>query len=362
MKTLLRTCYHGIGCLVDAVARRRPLWGLYVMRTRLRFPLSALYHGVRLNRNGGGLVFNFRRNIQRLEKGLIHQPPKEVFAQDYIVETVRGYVQGKGHGLLDSETLSWGEAVLARYFSVCEHIAVVADAYEQFCQESPTCGQPERTPYAERLRTPLSVSYDELHRLACRRRSIRFFTDEPVDPELVARAIELSVLSPNACNRQSYRFVLINDETLANQVLGCTFGFRGYTAPAVVVVIGRYRGYFDERDIFVPAIDAGLATMSLLYALETLGFGSSCVNWPNVPRHEKAIREHVSMEQDELIMLLIAVGHPAPEGMVAFSSRRSLDSVFEVVGEPASQTEGSFEKVEPPQEYVGTLTRSEGQG
>jgi nitroreductase len=360
MKRLLKTCYRGIGCLVDAMARRRPLWGLYVMRTRLRFPLSALYHGVRLNRSGGGLVFNFRRNIHRLEKGLIHQPPKDVFAKDYIAETVRGYVQGKRQGLLDCETLAWGEAVLAKYFSVCRHVGVVADAYGQFCAQSPSCSQPERTPYPEHLRAPLSVSYDELHKLACRRRSIRFFTDEAVAPELVARAIELSVLSPNACNRQSYRFVLVNDESLANTVLGCTFGFRGYTAPAVIVVIGRYRGYFDERDIFVPAIDAGLATMSLLYALETLGLGSSCVNWPNMPHHEQAIRKHISMEQDELVMLLIAVGHPAPEGMIACSGRRSLDTVFQVIGEPASQGQSTLEKAETSQEYVGTLTHSEG--
>jgi nitroreductase len=358
VKSALKTCYQGLGRVAIAVATRRPLWGLYVMRTRLRFPMNALYHGTRLNRRGEGLVFNFRRNIHRLEKALIHQPPKEVFALEYIAETVAAYVDGKRRELLDSETLAWAEAVLSRYFSVCRHDGVVAEAYEQFCAECECCARPDRIPYPENLRPPLSVSYDDLHKLACRRRSVRFFSDIPVDSDLVARAIELSVLSPNACNRQSYRFVLINEEALANAVLGCTFGFRGYKAPAVVVVIGRYRGYFDERDAFVPAIDAGLATMSLLYALETLGMASSCVNWPSLPRNEKSIREHIAMDADEMVVLLVAVGYPDPSGMIACSGRRSLDSVFQVIEKASPGTQEVCINVE--QQYAGSLTHSEG--
>lgn len=357
IKTLKR-CYLGLNRLTTTVATRRPLWGLYVMRTRLRFPMNALYHGTRLNSRGEGLVFNFRRNIHRLEKGLIHQPAKDVFAADYIIETVSGYVQGKQKGLLDPETLGWAEAVLSRYFSVCRHDGVVAEAYNLFCAECECCTRPDRIPYPEQQRPELSVSYDDLHKLACRRRSVRFFSDTPVDSDMVARAIELSVLSPNACNRQSYRFVLVNDEKLANTVLGCTFGFRGYKAPAVIVVIGRYRGYFDERDAFVPAIDAGLATMSLLYALETLGMASSCVNWPSLPRNEKSIREHIAMDEDEMVILLVAVGYPDPNGMIACSGRRSLDSVFQVIEKASPETQEVGVRV--GQQYVGSLTHSEG--
>jgi len=43
------------------------------------------------------------------------------------------------------------------------------------------------------------------------RRSVRLFSDEPVEFELVANAIECASLAPSGANQQPWRFVAVRD-------------------------------------------------------------------------------------------------------------------------------------------------------
>jgi hypothetical protein len=69
-----------------------------------------------------GARYRLRRSIHRLEKGLIMRPQREVFARDYIGETVELYAscmaQPQSNGAGDGAELfhSWAGDVLHRYF------------------------------------------------------------------------------------------------------------------------------------------------------------------------------------------------------------------------------------------------------
>lgn len=308
--------------------KNRLVWAVYIVTTRLKYKFNALYSGIELNRNSDANLFNFRRNIHRLEKGLSYQEIKNVFAEDYILETVNYLKASKKQGILDANTLAWGEAVLELYFKVCQHSDTVAAAYKIYQSLKPENSHPDWVPYTSQTRPDLTVQYDAYYQLALRRRSVRFYLDRKVEPEMVEKAMKAAALSPSACNRQAFRFLFFNEPELVYQISQVPGGVAGYTVPSIVVVVGSYQGYFDERDINAPIIDSSLAAMAFVFALETLGLSSVCINWPNLPDREEKIRQLIYLEEDEFVVMLIGIGYPHPEGKIPFSAKRDIKDMI----------------------------------
>jgi len=73
-----------------------------------------------------------RRNIHRLEKGLIMQPRRDVFAEDYISETVKIYQRALSLKSLDSDERKWVADVLAEYFNVVKDTKTIEKARRTF--------------------------------------------------------------------------------------------------------------------------------------------------------------------------------------------------------------------------------------
>src|SRR5690606_16223211 len=103
--------------IAKMAAKSPELWKIQTL-TKLRYKFDALRVGIERNKAEGLVLFNLRRNIHRLEKGLCHPSPKAVFAEDYIVETVRAFGKGLANDELDDNTLPWASSVLSLYFDV----------------------------------------------------------------------------------------------------------------------------------------------------------------------------------------------------------------------------------------------------
>ncbi len=303
-------------------------WLIYFVRHRSKYGLKALHSGVQMNHDGQGNLYNFRRNIHRIEKGLLHLQPKAAFAESYISETVTYLAQIRSAGVPDSNTIAWGEAVLDQYFSQCLHTEPIAKAYVQYQELAPENTQPTWHPYPVKERPKLSVEYEALYQLALRRRSVRYFLDKTVEFDVVEKAMKVAALSPSACNRQSFKFLFYNDRHAVNDLSQVPGGFAGYEVPSMVVVTGSYRGYFDERDVNVPIIDASLAVMAFLFALETLGLSSVCINLPALPDRDESLRRLVHLDDDEFVVMLIGIGYPDPKGKIPFSAKRNLNCLI----------------------------------
>ena len=325
-RQIKQTLLTGKG-LVRLAYRGRLGWLVHLWQDRAFYQNEALLAGMRRNRDGGGAIYNLRRNIHRIEKGLLASKPKGTFAVAYILETVDTFQRLACTGACDQNTITWASAVLNCYFAVVEHEGPIADAYSRF----QSCAKPVEAPWVPYLaatRPPLTVTYDDLLTLAQRRRSIRYFQDRAVDFALIQQAMAIAALAPGACNRQSFEFLYFDDKKTIDDICQIPGGFAGYTAPGLVVVIGRYRGYFDEFDANVPIVDASLSAMSFLFALETLGLSSVCINFPMHPSKYEALRQLIALDDDEFAFMLIAVGYAEPGGKVAYSARRGIDTLL----------------------------------
>lgn len=272
-----------------------------------------------------------RRNVHRLEKGLTMQPRNPVFATDYIGETVTAFATASGAASdpgADENELQWARSVLTRYFETVEdsHDAVKA-ARVRFAAIGATCTPDgDRAPYRRNIGELPRVTYDDFYALCRRRRSVRFFLDRPVDRELIDKALLAAAQAPSACNRQPFQFRIFEDREMVAKVASLALGAGGFAhrAPVLIVLVGSQRMFFDERDRHVIYIDSALAAMAFMLALETLGLSSCPINWPDVETSEAAMAKLIGLDDDERPILLIAVGHPDPEALVAFSEKKGL--------------------------------------
>jgi nitroreductase len=105
-----------------------------------------------------------------------------------------------------------------------------------------------------------------------------------------------------------------------------TLGY-AHNIPCIVVVIGTLRAFFSERDRHLIYTDASLATMSFVFAAETLGLSSCCINWPDIRTKEAEMAQLIGLAPDERVVLLIAVGYPDASALVPRSEKKPVQEL-----------------------------------
>lgn len=275
-----------------------------------------------------------RRNIHRLEKGILMRPRRTTFARDYIGETIDFYRHALARPTtmteVDTNEVQWAYGVLVDYFSiVTDEDPGIARARKAFAAIDAPLTNTNLHPYPVKDIKEPTITYDQMVELAQARRSVRWFLDKPVPRELIDQALLVARQSPSACNRLPYEFLVFDQEDQARKISGIPFGAAGYARqiPMVIVVKGDLSNYFSPRDRHVPYIDASLAAMAFMFALETLGLKSSVINWPDFEPLEAKMAKTLGLKPYERIIMMMAVGYPDPAGMVASSEKKSLDVI-----------------------------------
>lgn len=283
-----------------------------------------------------------RRNIHRLEKGLIMRPRRDVFAENYLEETVVAYAACVNNNIGENGEIKWADDVLKNYFDVVnsEKSAIIAKAkslYQStsFVQKQANCKAPDDyVPYRYAELPATEISTQSLDVLFHRRRSIRWYEQKDVPLASLEQAIAHASLAPSACNRQPYKFHAVLDQDKATTMADIAMGTKGFSSniPAMLAVVGDLSAYPFERDRHVIYIDGALASMQLMLSLDTLGLASCPINWPDMPEKDKKISEFLNLKPYEKVIMLIAVGYADPEGLIPFSQKKSTDSLLKIVG------------------------------
>jgi len=275
-----------------------------------------------------------RRNVHRLEKGLIMQPRREVFAEDYIFETVQVYRRAMQGGGLDGSEEKWVTDVLFEYFNAVEQTETVRRSKEIFDQFVYPTGTGEKfIPYPHHNLPEIDIDFDGLHKLFRRRRSVRWYQDRPVPSELVEKAIDIVSLAPSACNRQPYFFYVSESKECAVRWAKCAGGTPGWAEniPCTIVVVGDLSAYPAEKDRHLVYIDGALASMQLMLALETLGLSSCPVNWPDIDSSERELGGLLKLKRYERPIMLISLGYARNDGGIAYSQKKNAQVLIKRV-------------------------------
>ena len=275
-----------------------------------------------------------RRNIHRIEKGLIMQPRREVFAESFIGETVLIYERAIKHGNINTEEKKWITDVLSEYFSVVKDTKIIEKARIKFnC-----CVKEDETtikyvPYPFSDLPELDISYEQLHKLFIKRRSVRWYQEKPVPMELIEKAVNLATLAPSACNRQPYKFYVSESKKKAGEIAKCAGGTPGWAdgIPCTIVIVGDLSAYPDERDRHLIYIDGSLAAMQLMLAFETLGLSTCSINWPDIEGAELKLEKLLELKSYERPVMLLSVGYAKNKGGIPYSQKKTANYIFKKV-------------------------------
>ncbi|NKB89029.1 MAG: nitroreductase family protein [Acidobacteria bacterium] len=186
-----------------------------------------------------------------------------------------------------------------------------------------------------------------------RRRTIREFSDQPVDAALIDRCIAAAGTAPSGANLQPWHFVVVTDAAAKRRIrvaaeeeerefyenrapqewldalapLG-TDEHKPFleTAPALIAVFarrwdelpdgGRVKQYYSTESV-------GLATGLLIAAVHHAGLASLT----HTPSPMGFLNEILGRPKNETPFLLLVVGHPAEDCEVPDISRKPLDEI-----------------------------------
>ena len=144
------------------------------------------------------------------------------------------------------------------------------------------------------------------------RRSIRKYTDQPVEPEKLDLLLKAAMAAPSAMNCKPWEFVVVTDpEKLAQFRKRLIFGDRN--APAAIVVCGNPGLSTNPAARLFWVQDCSAATENILIAAVGLGLGTVWIGVHPVAKFVKTVREIMSIPKKVIPLCIIYIGYPESE-------------------------------------------------
>jgi nitroreductase len=143
------------------------------------------------------------------------------------------------------------------------------------------------------------------------RRSMRRFTDKPVDDAVVERVLRAAMAAPSAGNQQVWRFVVVHDRDVMGKLADASpYASMLPTAPLAIVVCAEAA---TEKHVGFWAQDCSAATENILLAAHALGLGAVWLGFYPVRERVEAAAEALGLPEEVTPMSVVPLGYPKEE-------------------------------------------------
>jgi nitroreductase len=165
------------------------------------------------------------------------------------------------------------------------------------------------------------ITSDQLLELFSKRQSVRAYNPEqPVEMEKLMRCIEAARIAPSACNAQPWKFIIIDNPELKNQVADLTsskiLSMNHFTkqAPVIVAIVREPANLSSSvgqvlKNKEYPLIDIGIAAIQFCLQATAQGLGTCIMGWFD----EKKVKRLLHIPRNKRLELIITVGYPATD-------------------------------------------------
>ena len=145
------------------------------------------------------------------------------------------------------------------------------------------------------------------------RRSIRKYTAQPVDDEIIEKLLRAAFAAPSAHNEQPWHFVVIRDRTMLDEIPNIhPYAKMLKEAPAALAVCADHKLEKDaEAGYWVQ--DCAAATQNILLAAHGLGLGACWLGIHPRMQRKDAISKLLNLPENVSPFCLIALGYPAEQ-------------------------------------------------
>ncbi|MDR2426984.1 MAG: nitroreductase family protein [Endomicrobium sp.] len=167
------------------------------------------------------------------------------------------------------------------------------------------------------------------------RKSVRKYLNKPVEKEKIMQMLEAARLAPSACNAQPWKFVVVANaelkEDIFNEGLNNLIVTNKWadSAPVIIVVCSQTKFIVHNvaekiQDVNYHLIDLGIACEHLVLKAEELGLGTCYIGW----FRGKEIKKILNLPFSYKIECLITLGY-GDEPVQKEAVRKSLEEIAE---------------------------------
>lgn len=277
-------------------------------------------------------ISKLRRDIHRIEKGLVMLPMRKVFALSYLSDVVKQLEK------IDSDQMkikSWSFSVLEKYFQDTEsnspvYIECKIKFYKILSSEKNYIDNMHPQKKQILNKNDLTKFQEKFETIVSCRRSVRHFKKEKIDRKVISASIELSIQAPSACNRVPYRYIVSDDPEMSRLIAECAGGTAGFSKNInnIAILVGDLSNYMYEVDRHAIYIDGSLSAMTFIYSLETFGVSSVCINWHDQKNRVKKLNSIVEIEDYETVIMMIAFGYMDDSAISPYSQKKDIEEVL----------------------------------
>ena len=161
------------------------------------------------------------------------------------------------------------------------------------------------------------MEIDQLLALMRRRASCRKYLDKPVEEDKIQKALEAARLAPSACNKQPWRFKILQERKVLDAVCSQAL-LPGIPMPwlkqaPVIVVLCAETNVVTHTlapmlsKVKYHLVDIGIAGEHFVLAAEAQGLATCWIGWFK----EKQIRKIAAIPKNLQILSLISLGYPS---------------------------------------------------
>ena len=155
---------------------------------------------------------------------------------------------------------------------------------------------------------------ENFHELLFNRRTIRRYTQQPVDPDQVRLIMEAALMSPSSKSVRPWQFVVVEDKEMLERLSHCkpNYATSIASAPLAIVVTAD----ITKSDAWIE--DASIAAMLMQLQAQDFGLGSCWVEIrerfreDGVPA-EEYVREVLGIPEQFAVLCVITIGHKDEE-------------------------------------------------
>ncbi len=167
--------------------------------------------------------------------------------------------------------------------------------------------------------------YPQFYNLSEHRYSCRGYSDKPVTRDLLIAMLDAVRLAPSACNRQPWKFLVIDTPELRHAVQKSYDREWFNSAPVYIVALGlhdvAWHRPFDGKDH--TDVDVSIAVEHLCLAATTLGLGTCWVcNFDSA-----LLSEALDLPEGVEPVAIIPVGYPLDGAHAPEKNRKPLDEI-----------------------------------
>lgn len=141
------------------------------------------------------------------------------------------------------------------------------------------------------------------------RKSVRSFTEQSVDREMLVDIIKAGMAAPTGMDRRPWEFIIVEDSALLNQMAeGLPNAKFLVASPAAIVVCGNMNQDMGGSSYWY--LDCSAATQNILLAIEAMGLGGT---WTGVYPSEdrmKVVSDALNLPEHIGALCVIPIGYP----------------------------------------------------